>query len=101
MSTANCAMRMSASSTPCAASVPRRSRSASMPKILRLPESAATGSAPAADLPLLTQAEFLHDPASRAAGGKKVGVRVAPADRVEDLAPYLGAVAWVAIEFPG
>ena len=34
-------------------------------------------------------------------GGARVGVRVAPADRVEELAPQLAHVALVAIEFPG
>jgi uncharacterized protein (DUF934 family) len=50
---------------------------------------------------MLTQAEFLADPAGHSAGGKRLAVRVAPADRVEDLAPHLANVALVAIEFPG
>lgn len=69
-----------------------------MQKILRLPESAHSGTA---DLALITQAEFLADPARHGAGGVPVGVRVAPADRVEDLAPQLARVAVVAIEYPG
>jgi uncharacterized protein (DUF934 family) len=71
-----------------------------MPKILRLPEGVATVGASDADLPLVTQADFLKDPSRQAAGGSKVGVRVAPADKVEDLAPHLADVALVAIEFP-
>jgi len=71
-----------------------------MPKILRLPEGTAPGSVAEADLPLVPQAEFLRDPASRIAGGRKVGVRVAPADKVEDLAAHLGELALIAIEFP-
>jgi uncharacterized protein (DUF934 family) len=72
-----------------------------MPKILRLPEAAEIHDAVASKFALLTQLEFLADPAGHTAGGKCVGVRVAPADRVEDLAPHLAQVAWVAIEFPG
>jgi uncharacterized protein (DUF934 family) len=70
-----------------------------MAKLLRLPEASAT---PAADpdLPLLNQADFLKDPASHTAGGTALGVRVAPADKVEDLAPHLSAIAVLAIEFP-
>ena len=50
---------------------------------------------------VLTQAEFLADPGGHSAGGKRLAVRVAPADRVEDLAPHLAHVGLVAIEFPG
>jgi uncharacterized protein (DUF934 family) len=70
-----------------------------MPKILRLPEAADTDAADS-KFALLTQADFLADPQGHTAGGKRVAVRVAPADRVEDLAPHLAQVAWVAIEFP-
>jgi uncharacterized protein (DUF934 family) len=71
-----------------------------MQKILRLPEAAANG-APETEVALLTQTEFLADPGRHGTGGTRVGVRVAPADRVEDLAPQLAHVALVAIEFPG
>jgi uncharacterized protein (DUF934 family) len=71
-----------------------------MQKILRLPEAAETGT-PGSDIALLTQAEFLTDPGRYSAGGARVGVRVSPADRVEDLAPQLAHVALVAIEYPG
>jgi uncharacterized protein (DUF934 family) len=70
-----------------------------MQKILRLPEAA--GGTAATDVALITQAEFLAEPARHSTGGARVGVRVAPADRVEDLAPQLAHVALVAIEFPG
>jgi uncharacterized protein (DUF934 family) len=71
-----------------------------MQKILRLPEAAESGAA-GSDVALPTQTEFLADPGRYSAGGARVGVRVAPADRVEDLAPQLAHVALVAIEFPG
>ena len=71
-----------------------------MQKILRLPEASASGTA-ATDVVLISQAEFLADPARYCAGGARTGVRVAPADRVEDLAPQLAHVDLVAIEFPG
>ena len=71
-----------------------------MQKILRLPETPETGTA-GVDVALLTQAELLAEPARFSAGGAPLGVRVAPADRVEDLAPQLAHVALVAIEFPG
>jgi uncharacterized protein (DUF934 family) len=65
-----------------------------MQKILRLPEATAT---PAADdLAWVSQAEFLAD----AARSTATAVRVTPADRVEDLAPYLQRISLVAIEFP-
>jgi uncharacterized protein (DUF934 family) len=69
-----------------------------MPKILRLPE--ASGDAVDAALPLLAQVEFLSDPARHVQAGKPLAVRVAPADRVEALAPHLSAIAVIAIEFP-
>jgi uncharacterized protein (DUF934 family) len=68
-----------------------------MQKILRLPEAAESGSDPA----LITQTELLADPGAHSAEGAQVGVRVSPADRVEDLAPLLAQVALVAVEFPG
>jgi uncharacterized protein (DUF934 family) len=70
-----------------------------MPRILRLPE-AATDAAPAAQSPLLTQADLLKDPGAQATPGQKLAVWVTPADKVEDLAPYLGSIVLVAIEFP-
>jgi uncharacterized protein (DUF934 family) len=69
-----------------------------MAKLLRLPE-AAPGAA-GADPVLIGLADFLKDPASHIAGGLPLAVRVAPADKVEDLAPHLAHVALVAIEFP-
>jgi uncharacterized protein (DUF934 family) len=54
-----------------------------------------------ATVALLTQTEFLKDPAGHSAGGKRLAVRVAAADRVEDLAPHLAHIELVAIEFPG
>ena len=71
-----------------------------MQKILRLPEAAESGAA-TPDAALLTQTEFLADPGRYTSDGAQVGVRVAPADRVEELAPQLAHVALVAIEFPG
>ncbi len=68
-----------------------------MGKILRLPDG---GLANDRVGEFLTQADFLADPARHSAGGKPVGVRVAPADKVEDLGPHLRHVAAVAIEFP-
>lgn len=70
-----------------------------MAKLLRLPE-ATPNPAVDPDLPLVKQADFLKDPASHAAEGKPLGVRVAAADKVEDLAPHLSGIAVVAIEFP-
>ena len=70
-----------------------------MQKILRLPE-AVTDSAAAEDIPLLPQGEFLADPGKHSGGGNRLGVRVAPADEVEDLAPHLPHIGVVAIEFP-
>jgi len=71
---------------------------------LRLPEGL-TGQEPALvddRWPnLVTQAQFLADPAAHAGAGQTLGVRVAPADPVEALAPHLSRVALVAIEFPG
>src|SRR5579862_2717401 len=69
-----------------------------MPKILRLPEAAETG---ATEPAFVTQVEFLADTARYLASGTPLGVRATPADRVEDLAPHLGQIAVVAIEFPG
>jgi uncharacterized protein (DUF934 family) len=69
-----------------------------MGKILRLPETVHAHDSVGE---LLTLADFLADPARHSAGGKPVGVRVAPADKVEDLGPHLARVAVVAIEFPG
>ena len=43
-------------------------------------------------------AQFLSEPAAWA--GKSVGVRVSPADKVEDLVPHLTAIGLVAVEFP-
>jgi uncharacterized protein (DUF934 family) len=76
-----------------------------MPKILRLPESADAGAdeAPLVEDTageLLALRDFLADPTAHA-GGKPVGVRVAPADEIEALVPHLAQVALVAIEFPG
>jgi uncharacterized protein (DUF934 family) len=68
-----------------------------MGKILRLLDSGLTNDSVGE---LLTQADFLADPARHSAGGKQVGVRVAPADSVEELGPHLARVAVVAIEFP-
>jgi uncharacterized protein (DUF934 family) len=70
-----------------------------MPKLLLLPEAPADAGSD--DVPLIPQAEFLKDPAGHSAGGRKIGVRVAPADQIEDLAPHLAQVAVVAIDFPG
>ncbi len=76
-----------------------------MRKILRLPEAAGnTAEALLVDDSageLTSQTDFLAAPGSHIAKGKRVSVRVAPADRIEDLAPYLANVALVAIEFPG
>jgi uncharacterized protein (DUF934 family) len=69
-----------------------------MPKILRLPEAPDGAADP--DLTLISQAEFLKDPHSHAGTGL-LAVRVAPADKVEELAPHLSGIAVVAIEFPG
>jgi uncharacterized protein (DUF934 family) len=69
-----------------------------MPKILRLPEAALVEDTAGE---LVSQADYLRDPAGHAAGEHPIGVRVAPADKVEDLSPHLGQVALVAIEFPG
>jgi uncharacterized protein (DUF934 family) len=69
-----------------------------MAKILRLPE--ASPDAIDAQLPLIRQADLLSDPARYTAGGTALAVRVAPADKVEELAPHLAGIALVAIEFP-
>ena len=77
-----------------------------MPKILRLPE-AADSSADEASLvedsagELIAQRDFLADPARYTGDGRSVGVRVAPADEIEALAPHLARLSLVAIEFPG
>jgi uncharacterized protein (DUF934 family) len=68
-----------------------------MPRILRPPEAVESAVAEA----LLTQAQLLRDTAAHTAGGSRLGVRVAPADRVEDLSPHLAHIGLVAIEFPG
>jgi uncharacterized protein (DUF934 family) len=68
-----------------------------MPKILRLPEAALVDDTAGE---LVSQADYLKDP-DRHAAEHPIGVRVAPADKVEDLSPHLGQVALVAIEFPG
>lgn len=70
-----------------------------MARLLRLPE-AATDHAAGPDPVLIRLEDLLKDPASHTAGGTPIAVRVAPADRVEDLAPHLDGVALVAIEFP-
>ncbi len=77
-----------------------------MPKILRLPEAAdaSAGEAPLVEDSageLIALREFLADPALHGGAGERVGVRVAPADEIEDLVPHLARVALVAIEFPG
>jgi uncharacterized protein (DUF934 family) len=69
-----------------------------MAKILRLPE--ASVDAVDAQLPLIRQADLLSDPGRYTPGGTALAVRVAPADKVEDLAPHLPGIALVAIEFP-
>jgi uncharacterized protein (DUF934 family) len=68
-----------------------------MQKILRLPEAALVEDTAGE---LVSQTDYLQDPA-RHAGDHPIGVRVAPADKVEELSPHLGQVALVAIEFPG
>ncbi len=75
-----------------------------MRKILRPPELidddwryAAEDTAGAAGV-IVPVAQFLAE--ATAWAGKTVGVRVAPADRVEDLAPHLKEVSLVAVEFP-
>jgi uncharacterized protein (DUF934 family) len=69
-----------------------------MQKILRLRDAALVDDS---CIELVPQTAFLASPDSHTANGKRVGVRVAPADRIEDLAPHLAKVALVAIEFPG
>ena len=69
-----------------------------MAKLLRLPESH-TGAA-GADPALIKLADFLKDPAGHSADGKPVAVQLAPADKVEDLAPYVASLSLIAIEFP-
>ena len=68
-----------------------------MRKILRPPElvdDTFTGT-------IIPLAQFLADPAAHTgANGQAVGVRVGPADKVEDLVPHLGHIAMVAVEFP-
>ena len=77
-----------------------------MPKILRLPEAQgapADGAVLVDDTAgeLISQQDFLADPARYTANGRRIAVRVAPADEIEDLAPHLAGVDLVAIEFPG
>jgi len=77
-----------------------------MRKILRLPEAAGANADEAVLVDdtageLVSQQEFLADPARHTAHGKQASVRVAPADEIEALAPHLAGVALVAIEFPG
>jgi uncharacterized protein (DUF934 family) len=69
-----------------------------MRKILRLPEAALVDDNAGE---LISQTEFLAAAARLTAGGQRPAVRMAPADRIEDLSPYLGQLALVAIEFPG
>jgi uncharacterized protein (DUF934 family) len=69
-----------------------------MRKILRLPEAALVDDTAGE---LISQADYLKDPGRHAAGDQRIGVRVVPADKVEDVSPYLEHVALVAIEFPG
>ena len=69
-----------------------------MRKILRLPDGPETGSA---EIELIALVDLIADPARHTAAGRALGVRVAPADKVEDLGPHLACVAVVAIEFPG
>jgi uncharacterized protein (DUF934 family) len=69
-----------------------------MRKILRLPEAALVEDTAGE---LVSQADYLKDPARHSAGDHPLGVRAVPADKVEDLSPHLGRLALVAIEFPG
>jgi uncharacterized protein (DUF934 family) len=69
-----------------------------MRKILRLPEAALVDDTAGE---LISQSDFLAAAARFTAGGQRPGVRMAPADRVEDLSPHLAQLALVAIEFPG
>ncbi len=68
-----------------------------MRKILRLPEAALVDDSAGESI---SQTEFLSDVAAHSVPGARVVVRVAAADRVEDLSPHLAAIAVVAIEFP-
>jgi uncharacterized protein (DUF934 family) len=77
-----------------------------MQKILRLPEGWGTGSVEAvlADDTageLVALRDFLANPDLRGADGRRVAVRVAPADAIEELVPHLSGIGLVAIEFPG
>ncbi len=77
-----------------------------MRKILRLPEAPniTTGEADLVDDSageLIALQDFIADPARYAGAGRGISVRVAPADEIEALAPHLGQLALVAIEFPG
>jgi uncharacterized protein (DUF934 family) len=76
-----------------------------MRKILLLPEALApTSTAVLADDSAgqwVSLAEFLADPPGQRARGPRVGVRVAPADSIEELAPHLAAIDLIGIEFPG
>jgi uncharacterized protein (DUF934 family) len=59
-----------------------------------------SGSASAADAVIVPLAEFRDNPVWKSFEGR-LGVRIAPAIRVEDLAADLPRVHLVAIEFPG
>jgi uncharacterized protein (DUF934 family) len=77
-----------------------------MRKILRLPEAASTHTGEALLVDdtageLISQQDFLANAAQHAGHGRPVGVRVAPADEIEALAPHLARIGLVAIEFPG
>jgi uncharacterized protein (DUF934 family) len=69
-----------------------------MAKLLRLPE--ARPGAAGVDPVLIKLADWQKDPARHSSAGAPIGVLVAPADKVEDLASQLGGIALVAIEFP-
>jgi uncharacterized protein (DUF934 family) len=60
-------------------------------------ESAAAGDAAGLIVPLQ---ELLVDPQKWAARAGPLGVRIGPADKVEDLLPSLPRLALVAVEFP-
>ena len=64
----------------------------------RVPAAASATGAHASGV-IVPLAAFLADPTAWT--GRPVGVRAAPADKVEDLAPHLPRLGVVAIEFPG